>query len=212
MKWSEKAWQAIAPVLNDIREHPFVRELAAGTLAPEKFSRYLAQDRIYLANYAREMKDLAAMLPKGPLSELYGRFAEESMEAEASMHKDYSDYLTDKSTEALEGTVEYMRHTSEIIASGDLAMSMAAMLPCMWVYSEVGKHIAGMAAGGRDNPYHAWIECYSSPLMDEGVKSSIELTDGMAEKEDGDRQALMTMAFVKSTQFEWIFWDQAYNE
>ena len=23
---------------------------------------------------------------------------------------------------------------------------------------------------------------------------------------------LMTMAFVKSTQFEWIFWDQAYND
>lgn len=210
MKWSEQAWKSIEPIFDDICRHPFVKELANGTLPAEKFARYLEQDRIYLANYGKEMRDLASMLPDGPLPDLYRRFAQESIDAENSLHEELGALgHTCIDTNPLAGTAQYMRHTSGIIASGDLALSMAAMLPCMWVYNEVGKHILGISSLDG-NPYRSWIECYSSPMMDDGARCSIKLTDEMAEGESVERHRAMTQAFIESTRFEYRFWDQVY--
>lgn len=210
MSWSAEAWKSIEPTVERIRRHPFVTELAEGTLPQAKFEMYLGQDRIYLANYATEMKDLAAMLPEGHLTDLYRRFAEESMEAENALHEEMSG-KKDIDLKPLAGTSAYMGHTSGIIASGDLALSMAAMLPCMWVYNEIGKYITGIAKL-EGNPYRSWIECYTSPLMDDGARCSVELTDRLAENETEERRKAMTEAFVKSAEFELTFWNQAYYE
>ncbi len=212
MKWSEIAWKSIEPIFDDICRHPFVKELAAGTLPAEKFARYLGQDRIYLANYGKEMRDLAAMLPDGSLAELYRKFAQESIDAENSLHDELGALGYDSiDPKPLAGTAEYMRHTSGIIASGDLSLSMAAMLPCMWVYNEVGRYILGIATLDR-NPYRSWIECYSSPMMDDGARCSIGLTDEMAARESAERQNAMTQVFIESTQFEYRFWEQVYED
>jgi thiaminase/transcriptional activator TenA len=45
---SEPAWSALAA-------HPFIRELAAGELAPERFRFYIEQNLFYLPQYARVM-------------------------------------------------------------------------------------------------------------------------------------------------------------
>lgn len=211
-RWSAQAWTRIEPTLEEIFRHPFVTGLAAGTLPGDKFAKYLAQDRIYLANYAREMRDLASMLPECHLSLLYRKFAEESMAAERELHRKMEPQGGDKGIgpEPLAGTEAYMRHTSGIISGGDLALSMAAMLPCMWVYNEVGKHILSIAVT-EGNPYRDWIECYSSPLMDEGAECSVRLTDELAAAESDEKKEAMTLAFVKSTEFELLFWEQAYR-
>ena len=209
MSWSAEAWKSIEPTVDGIRRHPFVTELAEGTLPQAKFDIYLEQDRIYLANYAVEMNALAAMLPDGHLSDLYRKFAEESMEAEKALHEEMSG-KKDIDFKPLAGTSAYMGHTSGIIASGDLALSMAAMLPCMWVYNEIGKYITGMAKM-EGNPYRSWIECYTSPLMDDGARCSVELTDRLADRGTAEQRRAMTEAFMKSAEFELIFWNQAYH-
>ena len=212
MKWSEQAWESIEPILDEIRRHPFITEMADGTLSPAKFAKYLAQDKLYLANYGREMKALAAMLPDGELGDLYRRFAEYSMSAEHDLNAELSKMgyeLAD--TEPLPTTLAYTRYTSGIIAGGDLSLSMAAMLPCMWVYNEVGKYILSIAKL-ENNPYRSWIECYSSEMMDDGARHSVEMTDSLADSETEDRRKEMTAAFVKSTRYELMFWNQAYTD
>ena len=52
MSWSEEAYRSVTSILEDIKAHPFIRELALGTLSKDKFSRYIAQDKIYLKGYA----------------------------------------------------------------------------------------------------------------------------------------------------------------
>ena len=80
----------------------------------------------------------------------------------------------------------------------------------MWVYNEVGKYIISIEKGGESNPYHDWISCYSSPLMDEGVENSILLADELAAAQSPEKQTLMLEAFVRAARLEWIFWNQAY--
>ena len=46
MSWSEEAYRSVTSILEDIKAHPFIRELALGTLPKDKFSRYIAQDKM----------------------------------------------------------------------------------------------------------------------------------------------------------------------
>ena len=151
------------------------------------------------------------MLPDGPMQDLYRKFAQESIDSENALHEQLGEMGFDSiDTEPLAGTTGYMRHTSGIIAEKDLAVSMAAMLPCMWVYNEVGKYILGIASL-EGNPYRAWIECYTSQMMDEGAECSVRLTDELAEEATPQKRESMTSAFVESVRFELKFWDQAYK-
>ena len=211
-KWSERAWEAVQGIMEDIHRHPFLQEMAAGTLPSEKFVTYLEQDKIYIKNYAEEMLALAKMLPQSRLQSLFEEFAREGIAAEEALHKSLSEQFgrPEGVVTPLEGTSEYMSHTRQFFEKPDLALAMAAMLPCMWVYNEVGKYIISIEKGGESNPYHDWISCYSSPLMDEGVENSILLADEVAAAQSPERQALMLEAFVRAARLEWIFWNQAY--
>ena len=42
-----------APIWDALHEHPFITELAEGSLPPEKFRFFLEQDDLYLEEYAR---------------------------------------------------------------------------------------------------------------------------------------------------------------
>ena len=48
---------------------------------------------------------------------------------------------------------------------------------------------------------------------DGGVYSfPVEMTDSLADSETEDRRKEMTAAFVKSTRYELMFWNQAYTD
>ncbi|MBQ0141241.1 MAG: hypothetical protein KBT06_00325, partial [Prevotellaceae bacterium] len=61
------------------------------------------------------------------------------------------------------------------------------------------------------NPYHEWISCYASDLMDEGVLNALKLINLLADNESPTRQKQMLDAFLIATEMEYIFWDQAYS-
>jgi thiaminase (transcriptional activator TenA) len=63
IRFSEEAWQRAAALREAIHRLPFNTELAAGTLAPERFRWYILQDSIYLGEYARVLALVAAKAP-----------------------------------------------------------------------------------------------------------------------------------------------------
>lgn len=209
-RWSDNVWNVIQPIMEDIKNLPFLVEMASGLLPYEKFLRYIYQDDIYLVNYSDEMYRLADMLPAGEMKEMFMQFAKEGMEAEQVMHEQMVGDNVANGIEPMEGTLAYMNHTRQFFDPEDLSMAMAAMLPCMWVYSEIGKYIINIEQGGDKNPYHEWISCYASEMMDKGVRNSLDLVNEMAEHESPQRRAAMRNAFVISTKMEWLFWKQCY--
>lgn len=210
-QFSDRAWKEAQPIMARICAHPFLQEMAAGTLSRKSFKTYLEQDCIYVANYGDEFLRLAHMLPKSRLQELFLQFAEEGIAAEEAMHQMLMDEFGGAEAEPLQGTTDYMNHTRQYFDPEDLSMAMAAMLPCMWVYNEVGKYILSIEKGGEQNPYHEWISCYASEMMDEGVKNALVLVNELAEKESPERREDMLLAFLKATEMEYVFWDQAYS-
>lgn len=209
--FTERAWKEAQPIMARICAHPFLQEMAAGTLSRNSFKTYLEQDCIYVANYGDEFMRLAHMLPKSRMQELFLQFAQEGIAAEDALHQMLMTEFGGTDAQPLQGTLDYINHTRQYFNPEDLPMAMAAMLPCMWVYNEVGKYILSIEKDAEHNPYHEWISCYASDLMEEGVKNALELINTLASNELPERQNQMLKAFLIATEMEYIFWNQAYS-
>ena len=88
-------------------------------------------------------------------------------------------------------------------------MLVAALLPCFWIYWDVGCAIAGRAA--PDNPYRAWIDTYADPDYGAAVEKVVTTADGAADLAGAADRAGMLAAFTRACQYEWLFWDGAYQ-
>ena len=209
--WTRQAWDAALPIYNQILDHPFIKELAAGTLAPDKFDRYLAQDELYVGNYGRQMFELAELIPDTQQHDMFYAFAKEGIEGEKAMHALLIDrFGIDTQVQPSQVTAAYNAHTEAAIRSGSKEIGLAAMLPCMWVYNEVGLHILRTAAV-EGNPYREWIQEYGNEAFTAGVAQVLELADSYAAAASEDIRERMTSAYIEATRFEYLFWDYGYN-
>ncbi len=211
MKWTAEAWKCSEPIFEQITKHPFITELAAGTLATDKFVRYIAQDEIYIKNYGEEMYLLADMLPEGDMRTMFRAFADSGIEAERAMHDLLIErFGIDTAVEASSVTKEYMSHTRGCINGDSFEVALASMLPCMWIYNEVGLFI--YAHRNREaNPYSEWVATYSSEEFTAGVAAVLEMCDSLAAKATPEVRRRMTEAYHKAAYLEWAFWDYGYS-
>ncbi len=210
-KWSQIARRASEKLYQRIIKQPFNGEMMSGELSAQRFIRYIEQDKIYIANYSAEMVQLAEMLPLGTHRDLFKKFSVEGMEAEKELHVMLSqNFGRFEAVEPSATTKAYMNHTRQWVDGGDVELSMAAILPCIWIYSLVGRHIYDNCSL-EGNPYREWVETYSSEMMQDGVKLSVELADMLAEKSSQSRRVAMRHEFVKAVWYEWAFWEYAYR-
>lgn len=210
MSWTQEVWQASKPIYERIVRHPFITELAAGTLSSERFVRYIAQDEIYIKNYGEEMFMLADMLPQGQMQEMFREYAKGGMEAEGAMHALLIErFGIDTAVEPSVVTAGYMAHTRKHINSGSVALALAAMLPCMWIYNEVGLYIYNHR-NPNPNPYAEWVATYASEDFTEGTRAVLEMCDRYAAEAIPQIRAQMSEAFLIAAEYEWAFWNWGY--
>ena len=86
---------------------------------------------------------------------------------------------------------------------------LGALLPCFWIYAEVGRDIHARAAPA--NPYQAWIDTYAGEEFHAAVRTVIAATDEAAEVASSSLRERMHAAFARATQLEWVFWDSAFR-
>ena len=208
--WTKQAWNEALPIYEEIISHPFIKELAAGTLAPERFDRYLAQDELYIGNYGRQMFELAELITEPEAHDMFVEFAKEGIEGEKAMHALLIDrFGIDTAVIPSPITADYNAHTQQALATGSKEIGLAAMLPCMWVYNEVGLHILKIASV-EGNPYREWIQEYGNPAFTEGVNAVLQLADSYASAASPEILKRMTAEYLAATRFEYWFWDFGY--
>lgn len=210
-KWTEEAWAEASGIYADIIGHPFITELAEGTLSTEKFDRYIAQDELYLGNYGRQMFEFAAMIDNPQQREMFTEFARAGMEGEKAMHEMLiARFGINTKVSPSKVTADYNAHTELAIRSGRKEIAFAALLPCIWIYNEVGQHILRIAKT-ENNPYREWIEEYGNEEFSAAVAQVLELIDKYAEQTDDATYVEMTRQFCDGARFEYDFWDYGYN-
>lgn len=208
MTWSQEAWAAAQPTYNKILEHPFVRQLAEGTLPMEKFVHYLQQDALYLANYSRVLAHIASRLDRGEQMAAFLKFAADGVAVEKAMHEVFIAPFGP----AREMSPANLLYTSiqKAQATEAVEIEAASILPCFWVYLEVGKHIA--AESTPDNPYAQWIATYSDAAFESSNNLAIDICNQLADNSSPEMRQRMTEMFVLCTKMEWLFWDSAFKQ
>jgi thiaminase/transcriptional activator TenA len=103
----------------------------------------------------------------------------------------------------------YTHYLTALAHNAPYEVSVAALLPCFWIYREVGSHLLEIARPG--NPYQAWIDTYADEAFAEGVRKVIAISDRVAADATPELRERMHRAFVRASQLEWMFWDSAYR-
>ncbi|NIA67817.1 thiaminase II [Pelagibius litoralis] len=214
-RFSETAWQSIAPLYGKIADLPFNRELAAGSLSPERFRFYILQDSLYLAAYARALSLAAARAPDGEAATIFTRSAQGAIEVEQALHGGILErFGVDRPTaEKTEASPTCFAYTNFLLAAAQkesFEVLAAAILPCFWIYWKIG---CGISEAARpENPYAEWIATYSDPAFGAATQSVVDLCDRAALAAGSAERARMLTAFIQSSRYEWMFWDSAYRQ
>jgi thiaminase/transcriptional activator TenA len=213
-RFSEEAWQQTAELRAAIHGLKFNRELAAGTLAPEPFRFYILQDAIYLGQYASVLAIAAAKAPDAATIEFFAHASTQAIAVERALHGRYlAEFGVDPAVvDAAQPAPDCLAYTSFLLATAHQEpweVLVAAILPCFWIYWDVAQAITGTTAPG--NRYQAWIETYADPRFGEAVERVIAIADRAAEAAPTLRPAMLA-AFIRCTQYEFLFWDGAYNQ
>lgn len=209
-----RLWTAAASTYSAILEHPFVTGLGDGSLDRASFQFYIVQDGHYLHGFARALALLAARAPTESVTGLFSRHTAAVITVERSLHAGLLVELTTtqgdaSATGVAPTTLAYASYLVATCATGSFSDGVAAVLPCYWIYREVGRTL--LARSSPDPLCARWIETYGGEEFDRAVEEMLELTDSIgAHLSARDRQSAIDH-FVTTARYEWMFWDAAYH-
>lgn len=214
MSFCATIWEDVAPLRRAILDHPFLAELADGTLPAASFQHYIMQDSLYLAEYARVLAIAAGRAPSAAGRLEFSDGAKVAVQVEEGLHQSFFAQfgVTTGMAQASEPTPACLGYTSylaSLAATRSYEELIAGILPCFWVYWEVGCAIKPRATA--PNPYAPWIDTYAAPAFGEATDRVRALVDEAAANAGAATRDAMANAFRIATRYEWMFWDSAYT-
>ena len=197
---SDELWTAIKPIYAKTLEHPFLKGLTDGTLPPGRFHFYLQQDAAYLDAFSHALLDLAAKAPRRDWAETLRRHAKEAIAAEKKVAP----------APMAPVNYAYTNHFRVAVANGTFAEGLAALLPCYWIYQEVGRVL--VRKGSKRPAYQKWIDNYAGEEYAKSVRQVLAMFNAEAPKLTVAQRTRCRELFVLSARYEYLFWDMAWRE
>jgi thiaminase (transcriptional activator TenA) len=213
--FSDEMRQAAADLWQAQFDHPFVRGIADGTIHPDRFRFFIRQDYLYLIDYARAFALACARAPRLDLMERFAELADTTLQTEMELHRAYAAEwgISRAELEAearAPATAAYTNFLLRTAALGEFVELVAALLPCTWGYSELGRHLA-QGPRPQEERCARWIEMYAADEFAELAAWCREVCDSLAgDAGEGGRDRMRT-AFVTCSRHELEFWDAAWQ-
>jgi thiaminase/transcriptional activator TenA len=207
--------QLAQPIWQAQHDHPFVRGIAEGTLDAGKFALWLKQDYLFLIDYARTLSLASARAPDPEAARRFQDLADSTLNVEMDLHRSYCAEFgitpddLERETKLLT-TQAYTDFILRTAAIGEYHELIAAILPCMWGYSEIGLRLAERPRPS-DARYAAWIDMYSSQDFADLAAWCRDVTDRTAADASPAARAQMERAFLTCSRYEWMFWQMAWT-
>jgi thiaminase (transcriptional activator TenA) len=210
MAFTQELWKSIEPIYAAILRHPFLRGLTDGSLPRESFKFYAVQDALYLREFARALSLAAARAPRDEWIIMFNEHAAGALRVERSLHESFfQDFgLTPEavaSTPLAPTNLAYTSYLLTVAYGSPFHEALAALLPCYWIYWEVGKELE--RAGSADPLYKRWIGTYASEEFGSVVRAVLSAADQVAAALRPPEREAMKAHFVATSRYEWMFWD-----
>jgi thiaminase/transcriptional activator TenA len=213
-RFSAELWQAITPIYDAILRHPFVSGLTDGSLPRDRFRFYAVQDALYLREFARSLALAAARAPEDDWIVMFSQHAAAALEVERALHESFfAEFgLTADAVRATPLAPTNLAYCSYLLAAGYAGPfhdTVATVLPCYWIYWEVGKALE--AKGSPDPLYTRWIATYASEEFGGPVRAVIDVMDRVAATLPVAARETMRRHFTTTSRYEWMFWDMGWR-
>jgi thiaminase/transcriptional activator TenA len=209
-----RLWTAMQDVFARILAHPFIAGLTDGSLPRDAFAHYVVQDAHYLVDYARALAVVGAKAPDEHAISMFAAHARGAIEVERSLHAGLFRELgigddQVRTTPLMPTTLAYTSYLLRSCHQGSFAEGLAAVLPCYWIYAEVGTAL--LARSSPDPLYARWIATYGGEEFARIVADVLALVDRVGERASAAEQAAMREHVVTTARYEWMFWDAGWR-
>ncbi|MFI7105439.1 TenA family protein [Nonomuraea sp. NPDC050227] len=199
MSISERLHAIGRPLLQAQLDHPTVAGIGRGDLPEPVFRSWLEQDYLYLLDYVRVFSRLAWQAPDGHLGDLVD-LAYATYHDELRLHRSLSAEFGADLDNAVKGPACVAYTAFLLEAAGSYGEGLAALYPCMWGYSSLGKILA-------ENPpaeprYRAWVDTYADPAF-----AALTVRIGQMIDEADPDPVRAEALFAEGMAHELAFWD-----
>ncbi len=213
---SDRLRESVLPLWQRQLDHPFVVALGDGSLPRANFEFYIRQDARFLDELTKTFAYATTKTADHDEMEQFGKLLLNTLLVERSLHRHYGE-LFGLTPAAIAATpmaptnYAYTRHMLYIAATGTLPELLTAILPCAWIYAEVGRHLVGDAPLATNHSYADWLATYASPDFDAVGIWIRERLDARAIDLSARDESKLYEIFLTSTRYEWLFWEMAWR-
>jgi len=198
-------WQAYC-------HHEFVRQLGAGTLAPEAFAHYLKQDYLFLLHFARAWG--LAVYKSRNIGELRQGLAtlKAIVDVELDLHVQYCGQWNVSENDLADlpesrPTIAYTRYVLDTGLQGDLLDLHVALAPCLIGYAEIAEWLGAQPFTVRaGNPYDDWIRMYESEEFQAAARAERDWLNAQFSEISPARFTQLSRIFREAARLEADFW------
>ena len=206
--WTAALWAAGGETWHQILDLSFVRALGEGTLDEDLFAFYLDQDALYLRDYSRALATLSARADTAAAQVHWAAGAHEAIAAESQLHEGW---LANRARlgGASPITMGYTNFLRASAAGDDYVVGAAAILPCYWLYEEVGAVLSSQ--NHADHPYAEWLSMYGGEDFAADVARSLAEVERAFEAASPAQRVRAARAYLSACVYEREFFDQAHR-
>lgn len=212
--FTDDLWRSIDSVYDEILDHPFLSGLTDGSLPKDRFRHYVLQDALYLRDYARALNLAGVRADDETTLVMFSEHAAGAIQVERSLHDGFLADLgvpedeVDR-TPAAPTTLAYTSYLLRTASLGDYPEVLGAVLPCYWIYAEVGKAL--LERGSPDPMYKKWIDTYGGEDFGALVRAVLDVTNEACKDLSDEQKRRVTEAFITTSRYEWMFWNMGWT-
>lgn len=213
--FSGELWQGITGIYRAILAHPFLTGMTDGSLPHDCFAFYVIQDALYLQRYASALAAVSSRAPDAAGTAMFARHAAEVIAVERELHGSLLadlgiDPATISTAEPAPTTLAYTSYLLAAVTGGSYAEGVGAVLPCYWIYWEVGKEL--QRRGSPDARYQRWIDQYASDSFGQTVQDVLAVADNFGPGLTPCERQRVHHHLRATSRYEWMFWDMGYRK
>lgn len=202
-------WESVAEVRAAIDRLPFIIALESGGLEPDRFEYYMGQDALYLARFARVLAAAAAQSPTAEDLLFWADSAGNAIRVERQLH---ARHVHDFAGVTMSPTnTAYSSYLLALSTGGSYPALVAGLLPCFWIYQDVGQRLLQRLGALDGHPYADWISTYADPGFAAATVRARAVVDAAAASGGPGDLDRMREAFLTASRYEHRFWDAAWR-
>lgn len=209
--FTNQLWESIQDIYAKLVAHPFINQLALGMLAYNCFAHYLSQDVLYIKDDAVALHNLTKKTTSDDEKQFFEDMSNDGIAIEQELHRFFLNHFkVNKAKEKSPVVAAYTRFLINHSENSSYGIAAAALLPCYWIYYEIGQYIIANAV--ENNPYQKWIDTYRGDEYVIYTEKFIQIVENLSKNANNSEKQQMQEAFISATNFELNFFDEAMQQ